>query len=113
MAALNNERVVQIDIIFLSAVLTKESIVFQSGVKFFFYLVTEFIAHLSLCLVPIFNVSLSEFQFILLISLRLGSPGWQNDKQFGKWFHKPSGFFWAPLQPYNSYMYSCIVLYFA
>ena len=26
--------------------------------------------------------------------------------------HKPSGFFWDPLQPYNSYMYSCILLYF-
>ena len=26
--------------------------------------------------------------------------------------HKPSGFFCAPLQPYNSYMYSCIALYF-
>ena len=44
MAALNiNERVVQIDFIFLSAVLTKESILFQSRVNFFFYLVTEFI----------------------------------------------------------------------
>ena len=35
-------------------------------------------------------------------TLRLRSPG----------FIKPSGFFWAPLQPYNSYMYCCIVLYF-
>ena len=43
MAALNNERVVQINFIFLSAILTKESILFQSRVKFFFYLVTEFI----------------------------------------------------------------------
>ena len=46
MAALNNERVVQIDFIFLSAVLTKESILFQRRVKFFFfYLVTEFITY--------------------------------------------------------------------
>ena len=43
MAALNNERVVQINYIFVSAVLTKESILFQSSVKFFFYLVAEFI----------------------------------------------------------------------
>ena len=43
MAALNNERVVQINFIFLSAVLTKESILFQSRVNFFFYLVTEII----------------------------------------------------------------------
>ena len=43
MAALNNERVVQIDFIFLSAVLTKESILFQSRVNIFFYVVTEFI----------------------------------------------------------------------
>ena len=35
MAALNNERVVQINFIFLSAVLTKESIPFQSRVNFF------------------------------------------------------------------------------
>ena len=42
-AALNNERVAQIDFIFLSAVLTKESILFQSRAKFFFCLVTEFI----------------------------------------------------------------------
>lgn len=34
--ALNNERVVQINFIFLSAVLTKESILFQSRVKFLF-----------------------------------------------------------------------------
>ena len=61
MAALNNERVVQINFIFLSAVLTKESILFQSRV--------------CLCLVPIFNVSLREYHFILLISFRLGSPG--------------------------------------
>ena len=39
MAALNNERVVQTNFIFLSAVLTKESILFQSRVNFFFYLV--------------------------------------------------------------------------
>ena len=26
--------------------------------------------------------------------------------------HKPSGFFWAPLSTYSSYMYSCIALYF-
>ena len=26
--------------------------------------------------------------------------------------HKPSGFFWAPLPTYSSYMYSCIALYF-
>ena len=39
--ALNNERVVQINFIFLFALLTKESILFQSRV--FFYLVTEFI----------------------------------------------------------------------
>ena len=39
----------------------------------------------------IFNVSLRKYHFILLISFRLGSPG----------FIKPSGFFWAPLQPYN------------
>ena len=103
MAALNNERVVQINFIFLSAVLTKEGIMFQSRVNFFFvYLVTEFITLLSLCLVPIFNVSLREFHFILPISLRLGSPG----------FIKPSGFFWAPLQHYNSHIYPCIVLYF-
>ena len=102
MAALNNERVVQINFIFLSAVLTKESILFQSRVKFFFYLVTEFITQLSLSLVLIFNVSLHEVHFVLLISLRLVNPG----------FIKPSGFFWAPLQHYNSYMYSCIVLYF-
>ena len=97
MAALNNERVVQINSIFLSAVLTKESILFQSRVNFFFYLVTEF------CVVPIFNVSLREYHFILLIIFRLGSPG----------FIKPSGFFWAPLQPYNSSMYSryCIVFW--
>ena len=75
MAALKNKRVVQIDFIFLFAVLTKESILFQSRVKIFFYLVTEFITQLSLCLVPIFNVSLHEFHFILLISLRLDSPG--------------------------------------
>ena len=43
MAVLNNERVVQIDFIFLSAVITKESVLFQSRVNFFFYLVTEFI----------------------------------------------------------------------
>ena len=43
MAALNNERVVQINFIFLSAVLTKESILIQSRVKFFFYIVSEFI----------------------------------------------------------------------
>ena len=36
MAALNNEHVVQIDFIFLSAVVTKESIPFQSRVKYFF-----------------------------------------------------------------------------
>ena len=36
MAALNNKRVVQIDFIVLSAVLTKESILFQSRVNFFF-----------------------------------------------------------------------------
>ena len=42
MAALNNERIVQIDFIFFSAVLTKESILFQSRVNFF-YRVTEFI----------------------------------------------------------------------
>ena len=36
MAALNNERVVQINFIFLSAVLTMESILFQSRVNFFF-----------------------------------------------------------------------------
>ena len=35
--------VVQINFIFLSPVLTMESILFQSRVKFFFYLVTEFI----------------------------------------------------------------------
>ena len=69
MAALNNERVVQIDFIVLSAVLTKKSILFQSRVKYFFYLVTEFITLLSLCLVPIFTVSRREFHFILLISL--------------------------------------------
>ena len=23
--------------------------------------------------------------------------------------HKPSGIFWAPFQPYNSHMYSCII----
>ena len=40
MTALHNERVVQIDFIFLFAVLTKESVLFQSRV---FYLVTEFI----------------------------------------------------------------------
>ena len=38
MAALNNERVVQIDFIFLSAILTKEGILFQSRVKFFSFL---------------------------------------------------------------------------
>ena len=43
MAALNNERVVQINFIFLSVVLTMEGILFQSRVNFFFYLVTEFI----------------------------------------------------------------------
>ena len=36
MATLSNERVVQIDFIFLSAVLAKESILFQSRVKIFF-----------------------------------------------------------------------------
>ena len=46
MAALNNERVVRINFMFLSAVLTKESILFQPRVKFFFYLVTEFILNL-------------------------------------------------------------------
>ena len=102
MAALNNERVVQINFIFLSAVLTKESILFQYRVEFFLYFVAVFITYLSLCVVPIFNVSLREFHFILLISLRLGSPG----------FIKPSGFFWAPLQHYNSHIYPCIVLYF-
>ena len=35
MAALNNERVVQIDFIFFSAILTYEGILFQSRVKFF------------------------------------------------------------------------------
>ena len=35
MAALNNERVVQIDFIFLYAILTYEGILFQSRVKFF------------------------------------------------------------------------------
>ena len=35
MAALNNERVVQIDFIFLPAVPTKESFLFQSRVFFF------------------------------------------------------------------------------
>ena len=35
MAALNNERVVQINFMFLSAVLTKESILFQPRVNFF------------------------------------------------------------------------------
>ena len=74
MATLNKERIVQIDFTFLSAVLTKESILFQSRVNFF-YLVNEFITYLNLCLVPIFNVSLHEFHFILLISLRIGSPG--------------------------------------
>ena len=43
MTALHNERVVQIDFIFVFAVLTKESVLFQSRVKFFFFLVTEFI----------------------------------------------------------------------
>ena len=43
MAAPNNERVVQTDFIFLSALLSKESIPFLSRVKYFFYLVTEFI----------------------------------------------------------------------
>ena len=36
MAPLNNERVVEINFIFLSAVLTKESILFPSRVNFFF-----------------------------------------------------------------------------
>ena len=74
MAALNKERIVQIDFTFLSAVLTKESILFQSRVNFF-CLVNEFITYLNLCLVPFFNVSLREFHFLLLISLRMGSPG--------------------------------------
>ena len=74
MAALNKERVVKIDFTFLSAVLTKESILFQSRVNFF-YLGNEFITYLSVCLVPIFNISPREFHFILLISLRMGSPG--------------------------------------
>ena len=44
MTALNNERVVQINFILLSAIITMESILFQSRVNFFFfYLVTEFI----------------------------------------------------------------------
>ena len=43
MAAPNNQRVVQIDFKFLSALLSKEGIPFQSRVKYFFYLVTEFI----------------------------------------------------------------------
>ena len=38
MAALNNERVVQINFMFLSAVLTKESILFQPRVNFFYIL---------------------------------------------------------------------------
>ena len=42
-AALNNKHVVQINFIFLYAVLTKETILFQLRVKFFSYLVTEFI----------------------------------------------------------------------
>ena len=45
MAALNNERLVEINFIELfSVVLTKESTLFQSRVIFFFYLVTEFTA---------------------------------------------------------------------
>ena len=59
MAALNNERVVQIDFIFLSAVLTKESILFQSRVKVFFYHVTEFINLTQSLFSSIFNVSLT------------------------------------------------------
>ena len=98
MAALNKERIVQIDFTFLSVELTKESILFQSRVNFF-CLVNEFITYLNLCLVPIFNVSLSEFHFILLISLRMGSPGFIS-------LLVSSGL------PYNCYMYSCIVLYF-
>ena len=43
MAALHNERVVQIGFILLSAVLTKESPPFQSRVKYFFYLANDFI----------------------------------------------------------------------
>ena len=36
-----------------------------------FYLVTEFMTYLSLCLVPIFNVSLRKFHFILLSNISL------------------------------------------
>ena len=43
--ALNNERVVQIDFIFLSAVLTKEVFCSNSELNIFFYLVTEFITN--------------------------------------------------------------------
>ena len=57
MAALNNERVVQVDFIFLSALLTKESTLFQSRVNFFSILFLFLTFHFR------------EFHFILLISL--------------------------------------------
>ena len=80
MAALSNERVVQIDFIFLSAVLTKESILFQSRVKFFF-VSCYWIHNLTQSLFSsYFNLSLREFRFVFfclfeIISLRMGSPG--------------------------------------
>ena len=65
----------------------------------FFFLSCYWIHNLTQSLFLTYH-SANFILFCLVISLRLGSPG----------FIKPSGFFWAPLQPYNSYMYSCIVL---
>ena len=64
----------------------------------------SFFLSFSLCLVfttRIFNALLSvNFDFTYFFVT--GEPR----------FHKPSGFFWAPLPTYNSYMYPCIVIYF-
>ena len=42
---------------------------------FFSILLLNSLLNCNLCFVPIFNVSLGEFHFVLLISLWLGSPG--------------------------------------
>ena len=63
-AALNNERVVQIDFRFL--LYWHKRVLLQSRVSFFFLSCYWIYYLISLCLVPIFNISLREFHFILL-----------------------------------------------